>query len=90
MYGHVSRFLTHPDEKVIASLNPNLGGPDWQKRLDPTMRPGPAVEKLFRETLKAAGRFAYVVSTKIDKSTRTARILPRLRDERPGRTESVP
>ena len=33
------------------------------------MKPGPAVEKLFRETLKAAGKFAYVVSTKIDKST---------------------
>lgn len=69
MYGHVSRFLTHPDEKIIASLNPILGGPGWQERLDPNMKKGPAVEKLFRETLKAAGKFAYVVSTKIDKST---------------------
>jgi three-Cys-motif partner protein len=69
MYGHISRFLTHPDEKIIASLDPILGGPGWQKRLDPSMKPGPAVEKLFRETLKAAGKFAYVVSTKIDKST---------------------
>lgn len=33
------------------------------------MNKGPAVEKLFRETLKAAGRFGYVVSTRIDKST---------------------
>ncbi len=33
------------------------------------MKPGLAVEKLFRDTLKAAGKFAYVVSTKIDKST---------------------
>jgi hypothetical protein len=69
MYGHISRFLTHPDEKIIASLDPILGGHNWQKRLDPNMKPGPAVEKLFRETLKAAGKFAYVVSTKIDKST---------------------
>jgi three-Cys-motif partner protein len=69
MYGHISRFLTHPDEKIIASLDPILGGPDWQKRLDPSMKPGPAVEKLFRETLKGAGKFTYVVSTKIDKST---------------------
>jgi three-Cys-motif partner protein len=69
MYGHISRFLTHPDEKIIASLDPILGGPGWQKRLDPNMKPGPAVEKLFRETLKAAGKFSYVVSTKIDKST---------------------
>ena len=69
MYGHVSRFLTHPDERVIASLDPILGGPGWQERLDPTMNPGPAVEKLFRETLKGVGKFAYVVSTKIDKNT---------------------
>jgi three-Cys-motif partner protein len=69
MYGHISRFLTYPDEKIPASLDPILGGPGWQNRLDPDMKPGPAVEKLFRETLKAAGKFAYVVSTKIDKST---------------------
>ena len=33
------------------------------------MKKGPAVEKLFRETLKAAGKFGYVVSTRIDRST---------------------
>jgi hypothetical protein len=33
------------------------------------MKKGPAVEKLFRETLKAAGKFRYVVSTRIDKSS---------------------
>src|SRR5436309_4370378 len=69
MYGHISRFLTHPDEKIIASLDPILGVPGWQMRLDPNMKQGPAVEKLFRDTLQAAGKFAYVVSTKIDKST---------------------
>lgn len=69
IYDHINRFLTHPDEKIPTSLNPILGGPGWQNRLDPNMKPGPAVEKLFRETLKAAGKFAYVVSTKIDKST---------------------
>lgn len=69
MYGHISRFLTHPDAKIIASLDPILGGPGWQTRLDPTMKRGLAVEKLFRETLKDAGKFAYVVSTRIDKST---------------------
>jgi three-Cys-motif partner protein len=69
MYGHVSRFLSHPDENVIASMDPILGGPGWRRRLDPTMDAGLAVEKLFRETLKEIGKFAYVVSTKIDKST---------------------
>jgi len=36
MYGHISRFLTHPDERIIASLDPILGGSGWQKRLDQT------------------------------------------------------
>jgi three-Cys-motif partner protein len=69
MYGHISRFISHPDEKITASLDPILGGPGWKDRLDPLMKPGPAVELLFRETLKAAGKFDHVVSTKIDKST---------------------
>lgn len=69
MYGHISRFVSHPDPKIIASLDPILGGPGWQERLDASMDKGPAVEKLFRETLKAAGDFRYVVSTKIDKAT---------------------
>ena len=69
MYGHISRFVTSPDEKTIASLDPILGGPGWYARLDKNMEPGPAVEKLFRETLKNAGGFKYVISTRIDKST---------------------
>jgi len=69
MYGHISRFISHPDDRIIASLDPILGGTGWKSRLDPSMRPGLAVEKLFRETLKREGKFAYVVSTRIDKST---------------------
>lgn len=69
MYAFVSRFLNHPDEKIIASLDPILGGPGWQARLDPKLEPGLAVEKLFRSTLREAGSFDYVVSTRIDKST---------------------
>jgi hypothetical protein len=61
--------MTHPDEKIVASFDHIFGGPGWQSRLDPTMDTGPAAEKLFRETLKAAGKFSYVVSTRIDKST---------------------
>jgi three-Cys-motif partner protein len=48
MYDHINRFLTHPDAKIIASLDPILGGPGWQSRLDPNMKLGLAVEKLFR------------------------------------------
>ncbi len=69
MYGHVSRFVEHPDEKIIASLDPILGGPGWQTRLDAKLKPGLAVEKLFRDSLQTAGQFAFVVSTKIDKAT---------------------
>ena len=69
MYGHVSRFIDHPDERITASLDPILGGPGWKERLDPDMKPGLAVEKLFRDTLKSTGNFAFVVSTKIDRST---------------------
>jgi hypothetical protein len=50
-------------------LNPILGGPGWGNRLDPTLRRGPAVEKLFRDTLKAEGNFDFVISTRIDMVT---------------------
>lgn len=38
-------------------------------RLDPDLPRGLAVERLFRETLKSAGQFKFVISTKIDKAT---------------------
>jgi three-Cys-motif partner protein len=69
MYDHINRFARSEDEPTIQSLSPILGGPDWRDRLDTTLRRGLAVEKLFRETLKVAGDFNYVVSTKIDKAT---------------------
>jgi three-Cys-motif partner protein len=69
MYDHVNRFASSEDEQTIASLSPILGGPDWRERLDTTLRRGLAVEKLFRETLRAAGNFRFVISTKIDRST---------------------
>lgn len=69
MHSFASRFPNHPDPNVIASFDPILGGPDWRGRLDPTMNQGLAMEKLFRDNLKAAGKFSYVVSTRIDKST---------------------
>ena len=69
MYGHVSRFINSGDPDTIESLNPILGGPGWQKRLDPSLPRGQALVKLFRESLKTAGNFAHVVATKIDKPT---------------------
>lgn len=69
MYDFVNRAASMRDEKTIASLNPILGGPNWEKRLDPKLPRGRAVEKLFRDTLRQVGDFDYVISTKIDRST---------------------
>jgi three-Cys-motif partner protein len=69
MYEFVNRFSYSDDEDIIASLDPILGGTGWGDRLDPKLHRGLAVEKLFRETLKLAGNFDFVVSTKIDKAT---------------------
>lgn len=69
MYEFVNRFANSDDPETVASLDPILGGPGWRDRLDPNLPRGLAVEKLFRQTLKAVGNFDFVVSTKIDKST---------------------
>lgn len=69
MYDFVNRAVAMPDEKTITSLDPILGGPGWRDRLDASLPRGRAVEALFRKTLKAVGRFEFVVSTKIDKGT---------------------
>lgn len=69
MYDFVNRFVYSDDPEIVTSLDPILGGPGWKSRLDLTLPRGRAVEKLFRETLKAAGNFEFVISTKIDKAT---------------------
>lgn len=69
MYDFINRFVSDDREGTIGSLEPILGGPGWRNRLDPDLPPGPATEKLCRESLKSAGRFLHVVSTKIDKPT---------------------
>jgi hypothetical protein len=46
-----------------------LGGSGWHDRLDTNLPRGPAVEKLFRETLRSVGDFDFVISTRIDKAT---------------------
>jgi three-Cys-motif partner protein len=69
MYAFVSRFVHSDDASTIASLDPILGGPGWRDRLEPDVPRGPAVEKLFRSSLKSAGHFDFVVSTKIEKTT---------------------
>jgi three-Cys-motif partner protein len=69
MYDFVNRAASMSDVKTIASLDPILGGPGWEARLDLTLSRGRAVEKLFRDNLALAGNFCFVVSTKIDRPT---------------------
>jgi three-Cys-motif partner protein len=69
MYDFVNRFSHSADPHIVKSLDPILGGPGWQDRLDATLARGAEVERLFRETLQKAGNFAYVVSTRIDRAT---------------------
>jgi three-Cys-motif partner protein len=69
MYDFVNRAASMSDPKTIAFLDPILGGPEWETRLDPNLPRGLGVEKLFRDNLAAIGRFDFVVSTKIDRPT---------------------
>jgi three-Cys-motif partner protein len=68
MYDHISRFTSWNDEAIIESFNGILR-PGWWGRIDRTLPPGEAAERLFRKEFKAAGDFAYVVSTPIKKAS---------------------
>ena len=69
MYDHMNRFINSDDPEIEASFAPILGGPKWKDHLDPTLPRGQAVLNLFRNELKMAGRFEFVTTTRIDKTT---------------------
>jgi three-Cys-motif partner protein len=66
MYDHISRFTSWDNEAIIESFNGILR-PGWRDRIDRSLPPGEAAERLFRRELKAAGTFEHVVSTPIKK-----------------------
>ena len=68
MYDHISRFTSWNDDTITESFNGILR-PGWRDRIDRTLSPGDAAEKIFRKELKEAGNFVYVVSTPIKKAT---------------------
>jgi three-Cys-motif partner protein len=68
MYDHVNRFIASSDPTIVASFDPILGA-NWKDRLDPNLTLGGAAEKLFRDELRNAGGFRYVLSTSIEKAT---------------------
>lgn len=69
MYDFIVRFAPSEEKKIEESLEPILGGPGWKGRLDQELPTGQAVEKLYRQELERAGRFEFVLSTCIKKST---------------------
>jgi three-Cys-motif partner protein len=66
MYDHISRFTSWEDKTITESFNGILR-PGWRDRIDQTLPPGEAAERLFRKEFKDAGAFEHVVSTPIKK-----------------------
>lgn len=69
MYNHINRFIDHPEPHVRASLAPLFGGDGWQDRIRADVPREAALIELFRDGLKQAGQFDYVLSTPIIKAT---------------------
>lgn len=68
MFDFINRFTSSQDEPTVESFEPILGK-DWPIKLQNSPLPkGEAAEALFLENLKAAGRYKYVLSTKIEKT----------------------
>lgn len=68
MYDHVNRFRDMDDPKIIESLEPILGGKNWQDRLDSTAEDrSKALMALARSVLKEEGDFRFVASTCVSK-----------------------
>jgi len=68
MFDFINRFTSSQDEPTVESFEPILGK-DWRIKLQDSPLPkGEAAEALFLENLKTAGRYKYVLSTKIEKT----------------------
>ena len=68
MLDFINRFASSRDQPTVDSFEPILGK-DWRTKLDQSPLPkGEAAEELFLANLKAAGRYEYVLSTKIEKT----------------------
>jgi three-Cys-motif partner protein len=69
MYDFVNRAAAMDDPKTIASLDQILGGPGWKARLQHDVPLGQEIERTFRNVLKQAGAYKYVLSTRINRPT---------------------
>lgn len=66
MFDFINRFTAWDDVKITASFDGILGK-DWRSRLDPALPRHEAVQVLFAEEFRKAGKFRHVLSTPIDK-----------------------
>ncbi|CAN7142268.1 three-Cys-motif partner protein TcmP [Aminobacter sp. LjRoot7] len=66
MFDFINRFTAWDDVKITASFDGILGK-DWRSRLDSTLARHEAVQALFAEELRKAGKFGHVLSTPIAK-----------------------
>ena len=68
MLDFINRFASSKDQPTVDSFEAILGK-DWSAKLNQSSLPkGEAAEELFLANLKAAGRYEYVLSTKIEKT----------------------
>lgn len=66
MFDFINRFTAWEDPKITASFEGILGK-DWRNRLDPALQRQEAVQVLFADEFRKAGKFEHVLSTPIDK-----------------------
>lgn len=69
MFDFVNRAAGMSDPKTVASLNSIFGGTGWKSRIDAEAPVASELERIFKEVLKAAGDYKFVLTTRIDKST---------------------
>jgi three-Cys-motif partner protein len=69
MFDFVNRAAGMSDPKTIKSLDAIFGGTGWKSRIQAGAPVGTELERIFREVLREAGNYKYVLSTRIDKAT---------------------
>lgn len=65
MYDHINRFLTHPSPDVESSVDELFGDAGWREDLGSRADRERVIVDAYRESLRSAGRFRHVTSTRI-------------------------
>lgn len=70
MYDFINRFIDHPNERIMESLNRTIPGPEWREALNQGTADLPAAREAlvigtFVQALKTIGDYRYVPSLKV-------------------------